>query len=142
MNEECWMCQDSKQLIREYEYWKIFIHPNQYYLGRMMIALKRHIEDLTEINSSERNELFDVLGNLRRAIITLFEANLFNYASLGNETRHLHIHFIPRYDHEVIFDGIKFKDENWNKNYVPYPKDFKIPQDILDRLKQEINANI
>ncbi|MCK4553307.1 HIT family protein [Candidatus Pacearchaeota archaeon] len=108
--KECWMCRGSdNQLIKEYNFWKLLIHPNQYYLGRCMIVLKRHIEDITEINDNERNELFNIMKNLRKVIGELFEANLFNYASLGNITRHAHVHFIPRYNHEVEFEGKNLK---------------------------------
>ena len=75
-------------------------------------------------------------------IIKLFGANLFNYASLGNDIRHLHIHFIPRYDHEVIFQNKKFKDERWNKNYSPYPEDFNISPDIIEKIKQKIGSEL
>lgn len=141
-NMECVFCGDNNQLIKEHKYWKISLHSNQYYLGRCLIILKRHIEDLSEFNANERDDLFDILKNLKESIIKSFGADLFNYAILGNITRHLHMHFIPRYKHEVEFSEKRFKDDNWNKNYVPYPREFETSEDILIKIKEEIKSNL
>lgn len=142
INKECKYCEGDNQVIKEYNYWRLAIHINQYYLGRCKIILKRHIEDITEIKDNERDELFVIMKNLRKAIIDLFGANLFNYASLGNITRHVHVHIIPRYDHIVKFRGHIFKDENWGRNYAPYPKDFIVSEELLDSIKQRIISQL
>ena len=64
---------------------------------------------------------------------------MFNYATLGNVVNHVHLHLIPRYKEEMIFDGITFKDKNWGRNYASYDTGFTIPEEatlrIRDRLK-------
>ncbi len=141
---KCKICDSSfeKNLIKSFEYWKVYIHPNQYYIGRCSIALKRHIEDITETNREERKELFELLAKLRESVKNAFDVNLINYYSAGNITRHLHVHFIPRYNHEVEFQGKMFKDELWGKNHSFYPRDFKIKEDLLNDIKQKIKSEL
>ena len=52
--EDCKYCKTNEELlIKDFDNWKIRINPNQYYLGRCSIILKRHLEDFTEINKEE-----------------------------------------------------------------------------------------
>ncbi len=139
---ECKFCNiDEKKLIKKFNYWSIFIH-NQCYLGRCAVALNRHIEDLAEITLEEREELFEILKKVRDSIKKSFGANLIGYISVGNVTRHLHVHVIPRYDHEVEFEEVVFKDERWGKNHAPYDRDFKVSDEISNKIKEKILENL
>ena len=139
---ECKFCNiNEDHLIKKFNHWNVFIH-NQCYLGRCAVALNRHIEDLTEITLEEREELFNILKKLRESIISLFGANLFTYTSAGNITRHLHVHFIPRYDHNLEFEGVLFKDERWGKNHATYNRRFKVSGELLNKIKEKIGSKI
>jgi diadenosine tetraphosphate (Ap4A) HIT family hydrolase len=108
----------SKFLIRQYKLWGVYVHENQGYLGRCVIWCDRKDAfDLTDATHEEREELFVILKELKQASEKAFGGEWFNYAFLGNETRHLHGHFVPRYSTEKEFAGIKFKDERWGHNY-------------------------
>lgn len=118
--KDCEFCREkfSETVIREYENWVIQLFLDQKYLGRTLIKLNRHAVDLTELKKHEREELFEkVLPDLKQATDKMFEPDLYNQATLGNECRHFHIHFIPRYRTERKFNGEKFTDENWNNHY-------------------------
>ena len=41
---ECIFCDGKleKYLIKKFEYWQVYLNPNQYYLGRVYITLNRH----------------------------------------------------------------------------------------------------
>ncbi len=142
---QCDFCNpdSNKELkIREYRYWTVSLHPNQYYLGRCMIILNRHAEDFFDIEKNELGEVFEIAKQLRNAVKELFDANMFNYASLGNIIRHVHLHFIPRYRKEVSFEGIVFEDKRWGDNYAPYDRDFRIPKGVLLKIKDEIKSKL
>jgi len=125
----------SKYKIKDYKYWTIFIHQNQGYLGRCIIWCKRkNALDLTDATLEERKEFFLILGNLKRAVTKVFQPDWFNYSFLGNETRHLHTHFIPRYASIKTFEGIKFKDELFGHNYKTN-YDFITPETILEKIR-------
>lgn len=140
-SERCEFCREefSHTTVKEYENWELQLFTNQYYLGRCLIKLNRHIVDLCNLKEEERAELFEkILPALKQAVDHLFDPDIYNYASLGNDCRHFHMHFIPRYGSPREFDGIKFKDENWNSHYKPYPKDFEIPEKTYKKLKKEV----
>lgn len=108
----------SKYLIKDYKHWAIYVHQNQGYLGRCVVWCKReNALDLTNATEEEQRELFIVLNSLKEAVTKIFQPDWFNYSFLGNETRHLHAHFIPRYAKPKIFMGITFEDKLYGHNY-------------------------
>ncbi len=128
----------AKFLIKDYTYWSVQVHEYQNYLGRCIVWCKRSDAlDLTEATPAERDELLVVLKDLRQAVDKTFHPDWFNYAFLGNETRHLHGHFIPRYASPREFMGVKFEDKLWGHNYKT-DKDFKISPQILMAIQQKI----
>ncbi len=129
--------------IKEYNYWNVWLYPNQYYLGRIFVYAKREsAEDLMETTDEEQKELFAIGSGVNRALKKLFNFDLMNYAAFANTLAHLHLHFIPRYQSPRIFDNIEFIDENWGKNYAPYDKNFSIPRDTLIKIAEAIKNNL
>lgn len=130
-------------LIKEYKHWKLYLHISQYYLGRVHIWSKRDdILDLMDINKEEQDELFKIGKETNKALKKLFNYDLMSYIVQGQQTKHLHVHFIPRYKSERFFDGIKFVDEQWGLSYSPYNKDFEIPEETKMKLVNEIKKVI
>ena len=123
-----------KYKIKDYKHWSIYIFQNQGYLGRCVIWCNRKNSlDLADATSAERNELFIILKKLRNVLKKTFKPDWFNYAFLGNDIRHLHGHFIPRYASERKFSGTTFKDERWGQNYrTDY--NFKISENLIEKL--------
>ena len=108
----------SRFLIKEYKHWSIYIHENQSYLGRCVVWCKRdEALDLADATTEEQEELFLVLRDLREAAEKIFEPDKFNYSFLGNETHHLHCHFVPRYARPKIFMDVVFEDKLYGHNY-------------------------
>ncbi len=131
----------EKLKIKEYEQWIVYLHQNQYYLGRMYIwARRENALDFMEMNEEEKKELFKIGQELKKALLLSFKPDLINYAILGNVAKHLHIHVIPRYSSNRAFDGIKFTDRQWGKNYAPYNYDFKVPETSLLKIKETIKS--
>ncbi|MCL4437659.1 HIT domain-containing protein [Patescibacteria group bacterium] len=128
----------SKRLIKDYKYWAVYIHENQGYLGRCIIWCKReNAADLTDATPEEQNELFLILRRLKKAEEAIFRPDWFNYAFLGNETRHLHAHFIPRYAEQKEFSGVLFEDKLYGHNYKT-DKSFITPEGILNSVKDRL----
>jgi diadenosine tetraphosphate (Ap4A) HIT family hydrolase len=126
----------SKYLVKDYEYWHVGVHPNQGYLGRCAVWCKRaDAVDLADATSEEQNELFIILKELREASTNLFKPDLFNYAFLGNITRHLHGHFIPRYSSSREFEGRAFTDDRWGQNYQT-DKNFEVTLELWESVRQ------
>lgn len=142
----CSMCQDlpeyEKFLIHKYNYWRVELYSNQSYLGRCVIILNRHLEDFFDITHDELNELYFISKKLRDAIKSSFHPDLFNYASLGNDTRHVHLHVVPRYSKTVIFNGVEFEDKKWGHNYSGYDKNFRVNDEMVGKIIKEIISNM
>lgn len=129
----------SKNLIKKYKYWDVYIHPNQSYLGRCIVWCKRNdVSDLTNAIPEEQQELFLILGDLKKALETVFQADWFNYVFLGNETRHLHGHLIPRYKTSRKFNGILFEDKFYGHNYRT-DHDFKTSRELLEAVRDKLS---
>ncbi|MBI4054148.1 MAG: HIT family protein [Candidatus Doudnabacteria bacterium] len=128
--------------IKEYPRWVIHLSPFQCYLGWCDISLGRHLEDLFEVSSEEWKELFLVTGKLKSAVQLSFQNDIFNYSSLGNRARHLHLHVIPRYRQAKEFDGVKFTDARWGRNYSPYDKSFQIAESTKDKIIETIRKGL
>lgn len=108
----------SKSLVKEYQYWSVYVHENQGYVGRCVVWCKReNALDLAEATKEEREELFVILKALQEALRVCFHADWFNYAFLGNGARHLHGHVIPRHEKPVEFMGMTFEDKFYGHNY-------------------------
>jgi len=123
MASNCVFCNNdfAEYSIKQYDYWDVqLFRDDQYYLGRVVIVLKnRHIEDIFEITMEERTELFEnVIPSIKGSLDTVFEPDLYNYTSLGNDCRHVHIHLIPRYKTTRTFNDQRFEDEYWNQTYA------------------------
>ncbi|MDP2665092.1 MAG: HIT domain-containing protein [bacterium] len=132
----------SKYLIKDFAHWSVSVHQNQSYLGRCIVWCKREDAlDLADATREEREELFAILGQLREATKRAFQADWFNYAFLGNETRHLHGHFIPRYSSPREFEGVTFTDERWGKNYRT-DHNFVTPPAVLEAVKLKLKNEL
>lgn len=128
----------SRFKMKDYKHWSVFIHPNQGYLGRCVVWCNREDAlDFADATEEESSELVRVLKDLRGATKKAFQADWFNYALLGNETQHMHCHFIPRYSSERTFGGITFQDKLWGHNYKT-DRSFKTPDDVLWEIKAKL----
>lgn len=131
----------SKNLLKSYTYWDVYLHENQGYLGRCVIWCKRsNAEDLTETTLEEREELFQILNVLRELVQRTFDVDWFNYSFLGNETRHLHCHFIPRYESKREFMGVIFEDTLYGHNYKT-DHSFETSEELLEAIRNELVKN-
>lgn len=125
--------------MKAYKYWEIYVHENQGYLGRCVVWCKRKDAlDLADTAPEEQAELFSVLHDLREASKKIFQPDWFNYSFLGNELRHLHGHFIPRYEKPRTFLGTVFEDKLYGRNYKTDHNFITLPEvlnEVRDKLK-------
>ncbi len=142
--ETCFFCQNPSNnlTIKEFRYWNLELHKNQDYLGRCVLVLRRHLVDLFEISEFEREELFLTMENIKHALINTFNPDHFNYASLGNEERHLHLHIIPRYSKPVKFMNNVFVDRKWGKNPYPYDKTFLASSEVYSKIVEQLRKSL
>ena len=143
-SSDCEFCcgEFDNTVIKAYDCWTVQLFLDQKYLGRSLIKLNRHEVDFFDINKHEREELSGkVVPQLKKALDDLFGPDLYNYASLGNDCRHLHLHIIPRYRDSREFRGVKFEDNNWNHHYKT-EQTFEPNEQVFNSIKNSVSEEI
>jgi len=111
--------------IAEYSHWDLYLHENQYYLGRLYIWAHRDGKiDKTEMTTKERDELEFLEKRTRAILYKLWRPDLINWCFLQNHEghgHHLHEHVIPRYKEPRTIEIATYTDERWGQNYSPSP---------------------
>ena len=127
--------------IVELKYWDVFLHKDQTAIGRLYFWYKSEAKDLLDIPEEALTEFFNTGRVFKSVLIELFHPDLFNYLSLNNITRHLHIHIIPRYSKPIKRFDMVFKDIAFGKQYVPN-KDFIVDDDVLIKIRDLIAGRL
>jgi diadenosine tetraphosphate (Ap4A) HIT family hydrolase len=123
--------------IKGFDFWDLYMHENQCYLGRTYILSKRLEQaDMFDISKGECDELKAIVLFVKKVLNKLFVPDLFNYASLGNVFKRLHLHVIPRYKTDRAFCNMVFTDRNWGRNYAPYDKSFSADAEVHNSLRR------
>jgi ATP adenylyltransferase len=77
--------------------------------GHIMVAVRTHKAQFTELNSVERRDLLDLVALAERSLATEYRPHGVNYgANVGRVAGagfpgHLHVHLVPRWDGDTNF---------------------------------------
>jgi diadenosine tetraphosphate (Ap4A) HIT family hydrolase len=135
--------------IYETEFWVVKLNNNQAYLGRCVIVAKREVENLSSLTKEEWVNLQKVIQSLELAIQKAFNPRMFNWTCLMNNAfkaerydkkkakPHVHWHCKPRYNMEVVFNDIIFKDEKFAHHYDRNTEQI-VDNDTLSLIAEEI----
>jgi diadenosine tetraphosphate (Ap4A) HIT family hydrolase len=114
----CTLCRpDLGPIIAEGTLWRLVLNRNQDLLGKCFLATRRHVERVDDLIGEEWTELHALIVRARRAVDLTLRPDHVNYAFLQNQDRHVHLHVIPRYANERVFQGITFTDPGWPGHY-------------------------
>jgi diadenosine tetraphosphate (Ap4A) HIT family hydrolase len=101
--KNCPMCADihldvnpHSFMIAEFKNSYVRLPRNQYWRGWVLVALKRHANELYELSSSELHEFWDEVSIAAKAVNTVFKPVKINYAIFGNLCPHVHCHLFPQ----------------------------------------------
>jgi|SRR3989344_4782962 len=126
-------------------YWKIILFEDQAYLGRCVIVLKRHCDELSNLTLDEWSDFYEVVKKLEFALKKTFKATMFNWACLMNDAYksknpkpQVHWHFRPRYNSDVLFMGEKFEDLEFAHHYSRERKKI-VSYEFLKEIAKEIS---
>src|SRR4029434_8783517 len=99
------------------------------YLGKCIVALRRHEEDFVALTQDEGNDMWLTARAVRDALLRCFAPDHFNYQVLGNSVRHVHMHLTPRCVAPREFGGRTFTDNHWGT--WPFPAQDNISAEFL-----------
>ena len=111
-NKSCPFCDNQiieKQNIEQLEgkNWMVFV--NQYPIldGDIMLVLKHHAEDASELDKDEWQELQEKIEQTKVILSRIFDTKSFNIGlnigpESGSSVKHLHWQIIPRVNHQPV----------------------------------------
>lgn len=97
--ETCPMCLHPRDdfLIAELSASKLYLSPNQRWIGYVYTVYHDHKTDLHQISERENQKFYEDTMQALRAVSKTFYPDKMNIDNLGNKIPHLHWHIIPRY---------------------------------------------
>ncbi len=85
---------------------KVYLFKEQSHKGRVIVASKLHVSEMTELTDEQRNDFFADVNHVADAIHKAFSPDKVNYGAYGDTGHHLHFHLVPKYkDDEFEWGG-------------------------------------
>jgi putative phosphoesterase len=86
---------------------KLYLFKEQSHRGRVIVAAKKHVSELVNLDKVERDAFFADVAKVANAIHKVFSPNKINYGAYGDTGCHLHFHLVPKYrDDEFEWGGV------------------------------------
>src|SRR5260370_23999210 len=137
MTTSCWVCGSRRTtVVDESGLWQVWLKENQNLLGKLVIVLKRHEEQVARLSAAEWVEFHTQVQRTTERLRRAFAPDHFNYAFLQNQDRHVHLHVIPRYAAPREVSGIVFDDPDYPDHYAVPGRERRVSPAVLDALAE------
>lgn len=109
---QCMYCEKGEKLnsagikICELKACVLYLNREQSYLGRLILVLKDHKEELFELDAQERADFMDDICIAGRAMTELYAPDRINYGMFGDNVKHVHVHIVPKRKDELDWNGV------------------------------------
>ena len=119
----CLACKSEFEtpVIRESAFWRAVINRNQNLLGKTMLVVRRHEEQVAALTTDQWSELLAEMRWVTDRVRHAFAPDHFNYSFLMNMDRHVHLHVLPRYVGSRHLAGVEFTDLDYPSAYQAPP---------------------
>ncbi len=133
------------KIILETKHFYVRLNPEQSYIGRLYIPMKRHCISISDMTDEEIIDFRNLVKTMETAITKAFGAFMFNWTCMMNNaigrgaTVHVHWHCRPRYNKKVEFAGKVFEDPEFGYHYNRDRKDFvseELQSKIIEKIKE------
>ena len=114
MNESCAYCEEGELVakfgikIAELAASKVYLFKEQSHRGRVIVASKRHVSELVDLERRERQAFMDDVARVASALHRIFSPEKVNYGAYGDTCGHLHFHLVPKYAADAFEWGTPF----------------------------------
>lgn len=142
---ECALCERVKNtelgnypfLIHEFPHSYLYLGEHQFYEGYCVLVTKEHYREMTDMPEKERNEFFQEMMVVHKALEKTFPFKKMNMESLGNVVAHIHWHFFPRYESESYFKNPPFLQmDQFDKAKIDTTKREELIKKIKNSLRE------
>ena len=90
----------------EMESSNVYIFKEQSHPGRIIVAHKKHVSEISELTDEERDQFFKDINTVSNAIHKVFNPDKVNYGAYGDTGHHLHFHLVPKYKDDFEWNGV------------------------------------
>ena len=138
MDKNCAYCMEGELVdkfgikICELETSKVYLFKEQSHKGRVIVAHKKHIGDMTVLSADERAAYFEDIAKVSNALQAAFKPNKVNYGAYGDTGCHLHFHFVPKYSDEF----------EWGTTFAMNPERITLTEEEYQELINQIKENL
>ena len=87
---------------------KVYLFKEQSHKGRVIVASKRHVSEVVDLDRRERQAFMDDVARVASALHKLFNPQKVNYGAYGDTCGHLHFHLVPKYSADAFEWGTPF----------------------------------
>ena len=138
MDKNCAYCMEGELVdkfgikICELETSKVYLFKEQSHKGRVIVAHKKHIGDMTVLSADERAAYFEDIAKVSNALQAAFKPNKVNYGAYGDTGCHLHFHLVPKYSDEF----------EWGNTFAMNPERITLTEEEYQELINQIKENL
>ena len=87
---------------------KVYLFKEQSHRGRVIVASKRHVSEMIDLDRRERQAFMDDVAKVASALRNVFHPQKINYGAYGDTGCHLHFHLVPKYANDPFEWGGTF----------------------------------
>ena len=112
---DCFYCLKDERLhelmipLCSLEYSDVYLFRDLKHLGRVVVALKEHKDEIWQLSDSQRNGFFREVSAVSEAVSSAFAADKVNCAVYGDLVSHFHVHVVPK-KKDMLQWGVPFTD--------------------------------
>ncbi|MBR5357211.1 MAG: HIT family protein [Lachnospiraceae bacterium] len=111
---------------------KVILFKEQSHKGRIIVACKRHVDDISDLTVEERHQFMDDVSHVAEIIKELFKPDKVNFGAYGDTMHHLHFHLVPKYK-----DGFE-----WGGVFQMNPGAVKLSEEEYKELVEMVKAKL
>ena len=92
--------------ICDLDFSSLYLFKEQSHPGRVIVANKDHVSDITDLSDEERNAFFADVARVSSAVKKAFNPDRINYGAYNDKGIHLHYHLVPKYRDAFEWGGV------------------------------------
>ncbi len=85
---------------------QLILFKEQSHPGRVIVACKKHVDDITELTAEERAQYIEDINKVAVCIHKTFNPDKINFGAYGDTMHHLHVHVVPKYKDGFEWGGV------------------------------------
>lgn len=140
-DENCAYCMEGEKLdafgikICDMKMSKLILFREQSHKGRLIVACKKHVDDISDLSEDERHQFMDDVSEAASILHEVFHPDKINFGAYGDTMHHLHFHLVPKYKEDSF---------EWGDVFAMNPHRTELSeeeyQEIISKIKEKMNS--